>query len=130
MECTGIQRSRDPETQRPRDTETDTTVGEPSTLTQEHWEVLSEVFGLKSLVLQVEWSIMEKGGVMRVWRVEDHWMIMEGSWVRSSRRCGNRDLLGLGGEIEVGEGINERSNWRLTLIGHRILFVQSPGVVE
>jgi len=41
----------DLETQRPRDTETDTTVGEPDTLTQEHWEVLSEVFGLKSLVL-------------------------------------------------------------------------------
>jgi len=91
---------------------------------------LSEVFGLKSLVLQVEWSTLGKEGVMRVWRVEDQWMIMEGLLIRSSGRCGSRDLFGLGGEVEVGEGNNKRLDWRLTLIGHRILFVQSPGIVE
>jgi len=32
--------------------------------------------------------------------------------------------------MEVGEGKNKRVDWRLTLIGHRILFVQRPGVVE
>jgi len=62
----GIQRLRDSKIKRSRDPETDTIVGEPSTLTQEHWEVLSEVFGAKSLVLQVEWSTLEKEGVMRV----------------------------------------------------------------
>jgi len=91
---------------------------------------LPEVFGLKSFVLQVEWSILGKEGVMRVWRVEDHWMVMEGSLVRSSRRCGDRDLLDLRGEIEVGEGINKRVDWRLTLIEHRILFVQRSGILE
>jgi len=57
-------------------------------------------------------------------------MAMEGSSVRPSERCGNRDLLSLEGEMEVGEGINKRENWRVTLIGHRILFVQNPGIVE
>jgi len=57
-------------------------------------------------------------------------MIMECLAVRVPERCGNRDLLGLGGEMEVGEENNERTNWRLTLTGHRILFVQSPGVTE
>jgi len=32
--------------------------------------------------------------------------------------------------MEVGEGNNKRVDWRLTLIGHRILFVQNPGIVE
>jgi len=57
-------------------------------------------------------------------------MTMEGSLVRSSGRCGDKDLLRLGGEMEVGKGINKRVDWRLTLIRHRILFVQSPGIVE
>jgi len=47
-----------------------------------------------------------------------------------SDRCGNRDLLGLEEEMDVGEGNYKRVDWRLTLIGHRILFVQNPGIVE
>jgi len=73
---------------------------------------------------------MGKERVMRDWRVEDQWVVMECLAVSASERCGNRDLLGLGREMEMGEGSNKRPNWRLTLIGHRILFVQSPGIVE
>jgi len=48
--------------------------------------------------------------VMRDWRVEDQWMVMECPSVSAPERYANRDLLGLGGEMEVGEGINRRAN--------------------
>jgi len=57
-------------------------------------------------------------------------MTMEWSLIRPSERCGNRDLLDLGGEMEVGEGNSKRLDWRLTLIGQGILFVKNPGVME
>jgi len=62
--------------------------------------------------------------------LDDHGRFMGQVIKEFSERCGDRDLLRLGGEMEVGEGNNKRENWRLTLIGHGILFVQNPGIVE
>jgi len=62
--------------------------------------------------------------------VDDHGRFADQVIKEFSERCGNRDLLGLGGEMEVGEGNNKRVDWRLTLIGHRTPFVQSPGILE
>jgi len=61
-----------------------------------------------------EGSTLEKEGGVRVWRVEDHWMAMEGSLVRSSRSS-QRDV-----EVEICWTWKERWRWERETIRERI----------
>jgi len=60
-------------------------------------------------------------------------MIMEGSLVRSSERCGSKDLLGLGEEMEIGEAggwAGERQKGMLIVNGSGDLFRENTVGLE